>query len=50
LKDLGVDERIILKRYSRSGIGVVWTEFIWLGIRTDDGAFECGNKTSGSIK
>jgi hypothetical protein len=32
LKDLGGDERMILKRLFRKYVGRVWTAFIWLKI------------------
>jgi len=34
LKDLGIDERIILKRIFRMWDGEAWTELIWRRIRT----------------
>jgi hypothetical protein len=33
LEDLGVDERIILKRIFKKGVGT-WSGFIWLRIGT----------------
>jgi hypothetical protein len=37
LKNLGVDGRIIIKGSSGSGMGGVWTGFLWLRIRSGVG-------------
>jgi hypothetical protein len=49
LKDLGLDERIILKWILKKYDGIVWTGFIWLGIGQVVAWCEHGNKPSGSI-
>jgi hypothetical protein len=48
---LGIDERIILKNlYLRSGMGRHGLNCSNSGCRQVTGAYECGNKASGSIK
>jgi hypothetical protein len=36
-EDTGIDGKIILKRILGKQSGKVWTKFIWLRIRTNDG-------------
>jgi hypothetical protein len=49
LEDPGVDERIILKSSSRSGMGAR-AGLIWIRKGSGGGPFEWGNELSSSIK
>jgi len=48
--DLGLDGRIILKRFVKKENGTALTGLMWLRTGTIEGACECGNGPSGSIK
>lgn len=49
-EDIGIDRRIILNRILLKSSWKVWIGLIWLNIGTDDGPYEHGNKTLGSVE